>query len=120
MALGDAWHPTRASVEDIKAGGAYLKEICGEQGRDPRSLMIAARLPLKFYDDSEVGVKRRPLLGGTQKIIVDISQYRDAGVQYILLDTFYSAPELERETVESILATMERFAAEVMPKFQDF
>jgi len=120
VALGDAWHPTRVSVEDVKAGGAYLKDVCGERGRDPRSLMIAARLPLKFYDGEEVAVKRRPLLGGTQKIISDISQYRDAGVQYILLDTFYSAPELERETVESILSTMERFAADVMPKFQDF
>ena len=119
VALGDAWHPTRALVEDIKAGGAYLKDVCGEQGRDPRSLIIAARLPLKFYDGPEVAVKRRPLLGGTQKIIADISQYRDAGVQYILLDTFYSASELERETVESILETMERFADDVMPKFQD-
>lgn len=119
VALGDAWHPTRMLAEDIKAGAAYLKDVCDKQGRDPRTLVIAVRLPLKFYDGLEVAVKRRPLLGGTQKIIADISQYRDAGVQYIMLDTFYSASELERETVESILATMDRFAAEVMPKFQD-
>ncbi len=62
-------------------------------------------------------MKRRPLLGGTQKIIDEIGQYLDAGVQYIVLDTFYSAPELEQETIDSILATMERFAAAVMPKF---
>jgi hypothetical protein len=37
-------------------------------------------------------------------------------VRYIVLDTFYSAPELESETVDTILETMERFAAEVMPK----
>lgn len=81
--------------------------------------MIAVRLPLKFYDGPEVLVKRRPLLGGTQKIIADIRQYRDAGAQYILLDTFYSASGLERETVESILATMERFANDVMLIFHD-
>jgi hypothetical protein len=34
-----------------------------------------------------------------------------------MLDTFYSAPELAHETVDSMLATMERFAADVMPKF---
>jgi hypothetical protein len=120
VALGDAWHPTRAPVENIKAGVAYLKEVCDEQGRAPCSLLVDVRLPLKFYDGSEVAVERRPLPGGPQKIITEIGRYRDAGAQYILLDTFYSASELERETVESILAPMERFAADVMPKYQDF
>jgi probable F420-dependent oxidoreductase len=117
VALGDAWHPTRAAVEDIKAGAAYLREVCNEQGRDPDSMMIAVRLPLKFYDGQEAAVNRRSLLGGTEKIIDDIRLYRDAGVQYILLDTFYSASELQGATAESVVATMERFGAEVMPKF---
>jgi probable F420-dependent oxidoreductase len=115
-ALGDAWHPTRPLVQDIKAGVAFLQEACEQQGRDPNSVTVAARLPLKFYDHGPEGSPaRRPLLGNTQKIIDELGQYRDAGVQYIVLDTFYSAPELEGETVESILETMERFAAEVMP-----
>jgi hypothetical protein len=37
------------------------------------------------------------------------------GLQYIILDTFYSAPELEHETVESMLGTIDRFAADVRP-----
>jgi hypothetical protein len=74
------------------------------------------RQPLKFYDGAEASVRRRPLLGGTQKIIDDIGHYRDAGVQYMVLDTFYSGPELEAETVEGMLETIERFAADVMPK----
>ncbi|HKF56765.1 MAG TPA: LLM class F420-dependent oxidoreductase [Blastocatellia bacterium] len=115
--LGDAWHPTRPQVQDIKAGAELLREFCDQHGRDPRSVTIAARLPLKFLDDSSGGAtKRRPLLGSPQKIIDEIGQYRDAGVQYIVLDTFYSAPELEGETIDSILGTMERFAADVMPK----
>jgi len=117
VALADGWNPTRARVEDIETGVAYLKDLCGEHGRDPRSLTIAARLPLKFFND-EVPAPRRPLLGGTQKIIDEISQYRDAGVDYIILDTFYSAAELAGETEDSILATMESFAADVMPKLR--
>jgi probable F420-dependent oxidoreductase len=118
VALGDGWHPTRPLPEDIKAGVAYVHEICGQRGRDPRSLTIAAREPLKFYDGPEAAARRRPLLGGTQKVIDDIGQYRDAGVDYLMLDTFYSAPELEHETLESLLETIERFAADVMPKIQ--
>jgi hypothetical protein len=75
------------------------------------------RQPLKFYDSAEASVKRRPLLGRTQKIIDDIGQYQDTGVHYLMLDTFDSAPELEHETVESMFGTIERFAADVMPKF---
>jgi probable F420-dependent oxidoreductase len=118
VALGDGWHPTRPLVEDVKAGLAYLREVCAQRGRDPRSLVIAVRQPLKFYDGAEASVKRRPLLGSTQKIIDDIGQYRDVGVQYVMLDTFYSDSELEHETIESMFGTIERFAADVMPKLQ--
>jgi hypothetical protein len=76
------------------------------------------RQPLKFYNGAEASTRRRPLLGSTQKIIDDIGHYRDAGVQYIMLDTFYGDPELEHETVESMFETIERFAADVMPKTQ--
>jgi probable F420-dependent oxidoreductase len=118
VALGDCWHPTRPLVEDVKAGVAYLREVCAQRGRDPHSLMIAVRQPLKFYNGAEASVRRRPLLGSTPKIIDDIGHYRDAGVQYMMLDTFYSVPELEHETVEGMFETIERFAADVMPKIQ--
>jgi probable F420-dependent oxidoreductase len=118
VALGDCWHPTRPLVADVKAGMAYLGQVCAQRGRDPRSLMIAVRQALKFYDGVESSVRRRPLLGSTQKIIDDIGHYRDAGVQYMVLDTFYSVPELEGETVDGMLETIERFAADVMPKIE--
>src|SRR5919106_1487299 len=118
VALGDCWHPTRPRVEDVKAGMAYLREVCAQRGRDPHSLMIAVRQPLKFYNGAEASIRRRPLLGSTPKIIDDIGHYRDAGVQYMMLDTFYSSPELEHQTVEDMFETIERFAANVMPKIQ--
>lgn len=118
VALGDGWHPTRPLAEEVKAGVAYLQEVCEQRGRDPKSLTIAVREPLKFYDGAEAAVRRRPFLGSMQKIIDDIGRYRDAGAQYCMLDTFYSAPELAQETVESMLGTIERFAADVMPKIQ--
>jgi probable F420-dependent oxidoreductase len=117
-ALGDCWHPTRPLVEDVKAGVAYLREVCAQRGREPNTLMIAVRQPLKFYDGVEASVRRRPLLGSTQKIVDDIGHYRDTGVQYMMLDTFYSAPELEHQTIEGVLETIERFAADVMPKYR--
>jgi hypothetical protein len=81
--------------------------------------MVAVPLPLKFYDGPAAAMGRPPLLGGRQEIIDDIRQYRDAGVHYIVLDLFYSAPKLAHETIECMFGTIERFAAEVMPEFRD-
>ena len=39
------------------------------------------------------------------------------GVGYLVMDTFYSIPELHDETVDSVLSTLERFAREVMSQF---
>jgi probable F420-dependent oxidoreductase len=117
VALGDGWHPTRPLVEEVRAGIAYLRDVCAHRGRDPKGLQIAVRQPLKFYDGAEASIKRRPLFGSTAKIIDDLGRYHAAGVQHCLLDTFYSAPELAHETVDSMLTTMERFATDVMPKF---
>jgi alkanesulfonate monooxygenase SsuD/methylene tetrahydromethanopterin reductase-like flavin-dependent oxidoreductase (luciferase family) len=118
VALGDCWHPTRPLVGDVKVGMAYMREVSAQRGRDPQTLMVAVRLPLKFYGAAKVAVRRRPLLGTTQQIIDDIGDYRDAGVEYMMLDTFYGVPELEHETVHGMLATIERFATDIMPKVQ--
>src|SRR5262245_24398475 len=93
VAHGDCWHPTRPLVQDVKAGVAYAREVCRQRQRDPDSLQIAVRQPLKFYTGAEALVKRRPLLGSTSKIIDDIGQFHDAGVHYMMLDTFYGDPE---------------------------
>jgi probable F420-dependent oxidoreductase len=116
VALGDGWHPTRPLVGDVKLGLAYARELCAQRGRDPQTLTIAVRQPLKFFDGTKASVRRRPLLGPPQQIIDDIGHFHDAGVQYIMLDTFYSVPELAHETVEGMFETIERFAADVMPK----
>lgn len=119
VAFGDCWHPTRPLAEDIRAGIVYMRTVCEQRGRDPSSLTVAVRQPLKVYVGEEASVRRRPLLGTAQKIIDDLGQYQEAGVGYAMLDTFYGVPELEHETVDSMLVTIERFAADIMPKFQD-
>ena len=56
--------------------------------------------PLKFYEAAEASVRRRPFLGSTQR-----SSTTSATIvmlaSILMLDTFYSAPELEHETVEA-------------------
>jgi hypothetical protein len=58
-----------------------------------------------------------PLVGTESSVINGINRFATAGVSHLVMDTFYSIPELHQETVDTVLATMERFARQIIPQF---
>ena len=60
-----------------------------------------------------------PLFGSESSIIEGINRFAAAGVTHLVMDTFYSIPELHEETVDTVLATMERFAKQIIPQFPE-
>lgn len=117
--FGDGWHPTRPQIPDLKQSLAVLTQYCQRYGRDPKSLVISAREPLKILDRREEGYRRIPLIGTPDDIVNDLRQFKELGVQHFVLDTFYSVPELDRETLADALRTIERFAREIRPAVVD-
>ena len=117
--LGDVWHPVRLDLDLLAQRKTQLWRLAERAGRDPNQIGIAMREPVKIMSDSDPSSGAASLLGSTKKVIDNVAALRDAGVNYIVLDTFYGIPELHGETLDSILATMERFAAEVMPQFAE-
>jgi alkanesulfonate monooxygenase SsuD/methylene tetrahydromethanopterin reductase-like flavin-dependent oxidoreductase (luciferase family) len=81
--------------------------------------VISAREPLKILDRREEGYRRIPLIGTPDDIVNDLRQFKELGVQHFVLDTFYSVPELDRETLADALRTIERFAREIRPAVVD-
>ena len=125
--FGDAWHPTRPSPQLLEEGIPRLREQATRAGRDPESIKITARHPMKVLDDSVVGRTAGsgqgsdatwPLVASPGRIIEAAQGLQDAGVEHLVMDTFYSIPELHQESVDSVLATMERFASQVLPHFE--
>ncbi len=57
-----------------------------------------------------------PLVGAESNVIDGINRFASAGVSHLVMDTFYSIPELHQETVDTVLATMERFARQIIPE----
>ena len=117
--FGDVWHPVRLDLDLLAERKSQLWRLAERAGRDPQEIGIAMREPLKIVSDSTPSSNELRLLGPVKKVIDNVAVLRDAGVGYLVLDTFYGTPELHGETVDSILATMERFATEVMPQFPE-
>ncbi|MBI4277404.1 MAG: TIGR03619 family F420-dependent LLM class oxidoreductase [Armatimonadetes bacterium] len=114
--FGNVWHPTRPTVQMIKEGVEYLKKIAPKYGRDGAAIGIAARHPLRFMDaPSQSGM---PLLGPKDYIVENLKAMTAAGVSALMVDLFYSVPELDGETVTSMMKTMDRIATEVRPQVQ--
>jgi probable F420-dependent oxidoreductase len=86
--LGDGWHPTQITMEQLTAGVAKLGQFCLEAGRDPASVTIIAR-PGRFY----------PINAETQ------AQHRALGIQQVVID-----PPLDFPALEECRKEMERVA----------
>jgi len=134
--FGDVWHPSRMSLDMAAVSGVkmampemtldllaertpQLWRLAERAGRDPQEIGIAVREPLKFVSDPTLYSEAWPLLGTVAQVIGNVGRFRDAGVGHLVMDTFYGITQLHDETEASILATMERFATEVMPKFPE-
>ena len=124
---GDAWHPTRPSLEMLKEGVPRLRELVAQAGRDPNGIQVTARHPMKIMERSPGRMQATvpsagspdvwPLVDTPERIIESVGRFQEVGVSHLVMDTFYSIPELHQETVDSVLATMERFARSVIPQF---
>jgi alkanesulfonate monooxygenase SsuD/methylene tetrahydromethanopterin reductase-like flavin-dependent oxidoreductase (luciferase family) len=68
--LGDGWHPTQLTLEQLAQGKERLHQYCEQYGRDPDSVMIIAR-PGKIYQiNAEILEKYREL--GVHILVVDV------------------------------------------------
>ena len=124
---GDAWHPTRPSIEKLKEGVTLLQELAAQAGRDSKGIQVTARHPMKIVERTPGRMEATvpsagapdvwPLVDTPERTIDSVGRFQEVGVSHLVMDTFYSIPELHQETVDSVLATMERFARSVLPQF---
>lgn len=111
--VGDGWHPLglRPPVTlrpaELGAKVRQLRDMASAGGRDPATIMISFKAPLRF--EEAAGGTRTPLTGSPAQIIEDLRAYAAVGVQHFVLD--FSVP-----TVPAMLEVLERFVADVRPK----
>ena len=112
--LGDVWHPTRPSVQDIRVGRQHLSDAVLRAGRKPEDVGIAVREPFKL-DETLPADPRKPLLGPRGHILDSLGAFRELGVSHFVVDLFYSISALNETTVDSVMLAMETLANDIRP-----
>ena len=116
--LGDGWYPVadnpkhpRNTAPRYAEGVNAVRAFAEEAGRESDEIEFA--LVCELYDETEEkhwdDGARIPFTGGAQRIAEDVGHYREAGLGTLVVD--FLALNLE-----STVARMEFFAAEVMPR----
>jgi probable F420-dependent oxidoreductase len=110
VAVGDGWHPIGlrppVSLEppELAAKIRRLRELAEAAGRDPSSITMTFKAPVRFGDGTSGA--RGLLTGSPEQIASDLREYVDVGVRHFVLD--FSVP-----AVAEMVGVLERFAAEV-------
>lgn len=100
----------------LRAKMAVLDRHCAEVGRDPAAIQRSAVALLAHSDDAtfveRIRSQGRPVIGGTtSEICTTIQEYKDAGVQEIIVPDFTLGRGAAR------LAAYDRFMGEVASRF---
>lgn len=110
--LGDGWHPSGLSPENLAAGVARLREWAGER---PMAVSLRGHIAISgeggTYRSSSGALHQR--IGGPASAIMDrLAVYAEAGLEHLVC---YFA----HQTASDLLAQLETFAAEVIPAFRE-
>jgi probable F420-dependent oxidoreductase len=108
--LGDGWHAVRLGADELRTGVATLHELLDRNGRQPADVVISAKFRLYGPGTGPRGEPHEAeLAGSAEAMAAKLRSYRDAGLQYLVLDpTHHDAPA---EALEAI----DFFAREVRP-----
>lgn len=112
--LGDGWQPPLGMGPEkglgpakLKQRAAELREVAARRGRDPESIEIQFKAPLRVT--AERSPRGHRLFNGTAEDVAnDVRQYVDAGVQEFVFD-------FATNNVDEMLETVTRFMSDVRP-----
>jgi probable F420-dependent oxidoreductase len=117
--IGDAWYPIGSNpefplntVERYRAAVATLRAEAEKAGRDPAGIDLAYWA--NWYREGQTlttdAGARHLMTGDPSAVAEDIARLGEAGVRHCLFN-------FQRATLAESIAAMERFAADVMPRF---
>jgi alkanesulfonate monooxygenase SsuD/methylene tetrahydromethanopterin reductase-like flavin-dependent oxidoreductase (luciferase family) len=77
------------------------------------------RATLHLLPEGDATTPRGSLIGTLEEVRSAIRAYAAIGVNGFVLDTFYGSPLAEHKDSGQVLDTLQRFAAELIPEFQN-
>jgi alkanesulfonate monooxygenase SsuD/methylene tetrahydromethanopterin reductase-like flavin-dependent oxidoreductase (luciferase family) len=68
--IGDGWHPTLITMDELADGVRRLHAFCEQAGRDPAAVPIIARPGAKYRITTETQARHREL--GVTQVVIDV------------------------------------------------
>ena len=112
--LGDGWHPSGVTPEEYAACREQIINLAEREGRDPAAFAWSARVEVEATPgpSSERAANRARLPGNDlEQAALSIADYRDAGVEHMVL-------ALNTGDADRIRELMETFATDIVPQFR--
>ncbi|MCK5391671.1 MAG: LLM class F420-dependent oxidoreductase [Deltaproteobacteria bacterium] len=105
VTYGDGWHPVGLTPEELKEKLKYVNKLLKKHNKD--NFQISLRRNLEINKDKDIN-DDDTLRGPVEKIISGIKEYKELGVNHLILN-FLSGSS------EGILSTMRTFSKEIRP-----
>ena len=125
---GNGWHPitsakrpgsTQMSEADFRERIAKLRGMAQDAGRDPAEIAISLHAPISFDRDGSFLDPSFHLIGSESHILHNLDVCQELGLQHLILNHWYTMPGMiDLKSVDGFIATMERFARDVMPRYR--
>ncbi|MET0547037.1 MAG: LLM class F420-dependent oxidoreductase [Caulobacterales bacterium] len=112
VSLGDGWHPTAVSPDEVRAQIGELHALCAAQGRDPAAIEICMRFNIALDGAEVTETELRSTINGLdKKRVVEVAKsFADAGVTHFI----YALNGRERQT---LLSAVDFLSGELLPHF---
>ena len=101
--LADGWHGVRQSPDDVSRVTGRIGELRASRGASMEGFTISLRAGLDVTDVPFTGASRTPLRGSAEQVAGDLAQYRQAGLDYLVVEPRAATPD-------ELIAQLERFA----------
>lgn len=102
--VGDGWHPTAITPDELRARAAEIRDLTAAQGRDPGGIDICMRFNIALDDEvvTETELRSTVTGGDTQRIIDVASSFAEAGATHFIYALNSHEPEVLEATVDSL------------------
>ena len=102
--LADGWHGVRQSPQDVSRVARRIGELRAPRGKSMEGFTISLRAGLDVTDDAFTGASRTPLRGSADQVAGDVTEYAQAGLDYLVIEPRAATPE-------QMIDQLERFTA---------
>jgi probable F420-dependent oxidoreductase len=105
--VGNGWHPSHLTTEELRRGIAELQAECDRGGRSPDEVTVATRRKLLMTGSPPEAERGRVLAGSAAAIAATIAELEQVGVTDLLV-------EVPGSTEVELLENLEWFGREVL------